>query len=61
LVAGFVLLIHWKYYRGTLVAWFPMLQAIMLAGCILQLAGICAFTAYISLAIVLGQGNHHIL
>jgi len=56
LIAGFVLIIHWKYKNDTLVSWFHMLQRIMLAGCILQLAGICAFTAYISLAIVLGQG-----
>lgn len=45
------LAVHVKYTRDQWTTWSNYLRALMLLGCLGQLAGVCAFAVYLALAI----------
>ncbi|XP_033758486.1 heme transporter hrg1-A-like [Pecten maximus] len=59
LVAGLTLLLHIQYYRKISKGLYierTSLSRLMLLGCFIQLAGVCGFVVYLTLAITQGQG-----
>ena len=49
--AAITLAVHVKYTRDQWTTWSNHLRALMLLGCLGQLAAVCAFAVYLTLAI----------
>ena len=54
LAAAMTLFVHVQYLREVWRTWVYQLRYIMLAGCFFQLAGLCGFITYLTLALVQG-------
>ena len=55
--AGVTLAAHVKYSRDQWSTWSNHLRALMLVGCLGQLAGVCGFAVYLALAVSEHQGS----
>ena len=58
--AAITLSVHVKYTRDRWTTWSNYLRALMLLGCLGQLAAVCAFAVYLTLAISQHQGSSSI-
>ncbi|XP_046553117.1 heme transporter hrg1-B-like [Haliotis rubra] len=54
--ASLALFVHIQYTRKVWQTFPYRLKYWMLCGCFIQLAGVCGFVAYITLAVTMGQG-----
>jgi len=57
--AAITLAAHVKYAHDQWTTWSNYLRALMLLGCFGQLAGVCAFVVYLTLAISQHQGSSY--
>jgi len=55
--AAVTLAVHVKYTRDQWSTWSNHLRALMLVGCLGQLAGVCGFAVYLALAVSEHQGS----
>lgn len=55
--AAITLAVHVKYIRDQWVTGSNCLRALMMLGCLAQLASVCAFAVYLALAISEHQGK----